>query len=429
MSGQHQPNSSIALQDGNNFYCSVEASFDPRLRGRPVCVASSGDGCVIARDALSKKLDVPMGAPIHQIPPNVRWQITFRSANFALYGDISTRIASILRDLFPAIEQYSIDENFIDLAGIPSKDHERLAAEARARILKWTGIPSCVGIGPTKTLAKLSNKRAKSTVEGVVTTMPDDPALLTYPVEDDWGVGRKLTARLGADGILTAGDLAAADVDTLRSRYGVVMARTQRELQGISCADLEEHEAQRKEIMVSRTFGKDITSQTELMQAIATFAQRACEKLRSRQLQAAGVWVFIQTNPFKQNLPQYNPSKSFRLLMPSADTREILMVAQGLAKAMFRPGYGYKKAGVSLLDLIHMDVQQGDLFAGIDQRSKAIMEVMDRTNQKFGRGSMGFAFTAWRPSGKTLEKPAWSVKRDMLSPAYTTDWKQLIRVR
>ena len=419
----------LALQDGNNFYCSVEASFDPKLRGKPVCVASSGDGCVIARDALSKKLGVPMGAPIHQIPPEVRRQITFRSANFALYGDISGRILTVLRDLFPSVEPYSIDENFIDLTGIPTKDHERLATEARARILKWVGIPSCVGIGPTKTLAKLSNKRAKSTSHGVVTTMPGDPALITYPVEDVWGVGRKLTARLGADGILTARDLANADVDTLRSRYGVVLARTQRELQGVMCAELEEHEPQRKEIMVSRTFGKDITSESDLLQAIATFAQRACEKLRARQLQAAAVWAFIQTNPFKPGVPQYNPSKSFRLLMPTTDTREILSVTQGLAKAMYRSRYAYKKAGIRLLDLTHVDVQQGDLFAQIDHRSNALMEVMDKANHKFGRGSMGFASAAWRAKNKALAKPEWSVKRDMLSPAYTTDWNQLVRVR
>lgn len=419
----------FGLVDGNNFYASVERIFNPTLRGKPVVVLSNNDGCAIARSQECKDLGVKMGQPIHEVPTAVRRQLKVLSANFGLYGDISGRIVSILRDLFPQVEVYSIDESFVSLDGIPMAEHERVAAEARARIQQWVGIPCCVGIGPTKTLAKLANKRAKKTVDGVVTAHAGDPALAAFPVEDLWGVGRKWAARLGAEGILTAADLVSADPDTLRSRYGVVLSRTQRELQGIACADLQEVEPDRQQIVVSRSFGREVVELADLQQAVATFAIRAAEKLRARSLQAGGVWVWLNTNPFKPDAKQYHPSKAFNLIAPSSDTREVLMVAQGLAKAMWREGYRYKKAGVGLLDLTHGDVHQADLFAGVDPRSAKLMEVMDAANAKFGRGTMGMASAAWRARGKTLAKPVWSMNQKSLSPAYTTRWDQLLRVR
>lgn len=419
----------FGLVDGNNFYASVERIFNPDLRGKPVVVLSNNDGCAIARSQECKDLGVKMGQPIHEVPTAVRRQLKVLSANFGLYGDISGRIVSILRDLFPQVEVYSIDESFVSLDGIPVAEHERVAAEARARIQQWVGIPCCVGIGPTKTLAKLANKRAKKTVSGVVSTLPGDPALAAFPIEDLWGVGRKWAARLGAEGILSAADLVAADPDTLRSRYGVVLSRTQRELQGVVCADLQEVEPDRQQIVVSRSFGKEVVELADLQQAVATFAIRAAEKLRARSLQAGGVWVWLNTNPFKPDAKQYHPSKAFNLIAPSSDTREVLMVAQGLAKAMWREGYRYKKAGVGLLDLTHGDVHQADLFAGVDPRSAKLMEVLDAANAKFGRGTMGMASAAWRVRGKTLAKPVWSMNQKSLSPAYTTRWDQLLRVR
>lgn len=419
----------FGLVDGNNFYASVERIFNPALRGKPVVVLSNNDGCAIARSQECKDLGVKMGQPIHEVPTAVHRQLKVLSANFGLYGDISGRIVSILRDLFPQVEVYSIDESFVSLDGIPVTEHERVATEARARIQQWVGIPCCVGIGPTKTLAKLANKRAKKTVNGVVTALAGDPALAAFPVEDLWGVGRKWAARLGAEGILTAADLVSADPDTLRSRYGVVLSRTQRELQGIACADLQEVEPDRQQIVVSRSFGKEVVELGDLQQAVATFAIRAAEKLRARSLQAGGVWVWLNTNPFKPDAKQYHPSKAFNLIAPSSDTREVLMVAQGLAKAMWREGYRYKKAGVGLLDLTHGDVHQADLFAGVDPRSAKLMEVMDAANAKFGRGTMGMASAAWRARGKALAKPVWAMNQKSLSPAYTTRWDQLLRVR
>ena len=413
----------LGLVDGNNFYASCERVFQPKLIGKPVVVLSNNDGCAIARSAECKALGVKMGQPIHEVPADVRKQLIIRSANFGLYGEISGRIVGILRDLFPRVEVYSIDESFVSFDGIP--DRERAAKEARARILQWSGIPCCVGIGPTKTLAKAANKLAKKTTHGVIDLGDEGfraSQLARYPVEDLWGVGRKFNARLGAEGILTAQDLINADPETLRARYGVVLLRTQIELQGTPCSDLQEVEPDRQQIVVSRSFGKEVIELDDLTEAVATFAIRACEKMRARALECSGVWVWLNTNPFKPDAPQYHPSKSFKLIAASSDTREILMVAQALARAMYRKGYRYKKAGIGLLDLSAGSVVQGDLFSQVDPRSKALMEVLDKTNRKFGRGTMGFASSGWK------QKPVWAMNQKSLSQAYTSRWDQLLRV-
>lgn len=417
----------LGLVDGNNFYASVERVFDPTLRGQPVCILSNNDGCVIARSNEAKALGITMGQPIHQVPPTLRRALKIRSANFALYGDLSGRIVSILRDLFPQVEVYSIDESFVSFEGIPDKDREAVAIEARARIHQWVGIPCCVGIGPTKTLAKLGNKLAKKTSHGVITATPELPALGTFPLEDVWGIGRRWAARLGADGMLTAADLIAADSDTLRSRYGVVLARTQRELQGIACADLEEHEPDRQQIIVSRSFGAEVTELEDVQQAAATFAVRAAEKLRARSLQASGFWVWVNTNPFKGDAPQYHPSRAGGFTVPTADTRTILQAVRTAITTMHRRGYRYKKAGVGLLDLNPADVLQGDLFSGVDPRSQRLMEALDIANRRFGRGAVGFAASAKRQQDDRPKQPPWATNQKSLSPAYTTRWDQLLK--
>ena len=414
----------FGLVDGNNFYASCERVFQPALLGRPVVVLSNNDGCAIARSSEAKALGVKMGQPIHEVPANIRRQLVVRSANFGLYGDLSGRVVSILRDLFPRVEVYSIDESFVSFHGIKPADRARVAAEARSRILQWTGIPCCVGIGATKTLAKAANKLGKKTTHGVVEVSDPRSQLAGYPVEDLWGVGRKWAARLGEEGIMTATDLMDADPETLRSRYGVVLARTQRELLGLACSDLMEVEPDRKQIVCSRSFGKEVVDLDDLSHAVATFAVRACEKLRKRSLMCGGVWVWLNTNPFKQGAAQYHPSKAFNLIAPSCDTREVLSVAQALTRAMHRKGYAYKKAGVGLLDLTHGDVHQADLFAGIDQRAAKLMDVLDQANRKFGRGSMGFASAVRRGA-----KPQWAMRQENLSPAYTQKWSDVLRVR
>lgn len=414
----------IGLVDANNFYVSCERVFDARLRDRPVLVLSNNDGCAIARSNEAKALGVRMGQPIHEVPSEVRRQLIVRSANFALYGDLSGRVVSILRDLFPVVEVYSCDESFVDCRGLP--DPEAAGREARARILQWVGIPCCVGLSGTKGLAKAANKMAKKTPGGVVRI--DDPVeqLRDFPVEDVWGVGRRWAARLGADGILTAGQLMAADPETLRARYGVVLARTQRELQGIACQDLDTVEPDRKQIVVSRSFGSEVESADDLVQAVSTFATRACEKLRQRSLKASGVWVWMHTNPFRAGAPQYHPSRAVPLVQATADTREVLAMAQAMVRSMYRPGYRYKKAGIGLLDLAPADLHQGDLFSGVDPRAAKLMSVLDEANRRFGRGSMTFA-SAGRRQGR--EVPVWAMRQKNLSQAYTTRWDQLLKVR
>lgn len=413
----------FGLIDGNNFYASCEQVFDPKLRGRPICILSSNDGCAIARSAPCKALGVKMGQPIHEVPPHIRRQLVIRSANFGLYGDLSGRVVGILRELFPRVEVYSIDESFVEFPA--TGDRIEVAHEARRRIERWVGIPNCVGIGPTKTLAKMANKLAKGGAGIVDLSAPHvrDAHLDRFPVEDLWGVGRKWAAKLGAEGILTAGDLARADPETLRARYGVVLARTQQELQGHPCSELEEVETERKQIIHSRSFGQEITDADQLIEAVSTFAIRAAEKLRARQLECGGVWVWVNTNPFKADARQYHPSKSFNLIKPSSDTREIVLVARALAKAMFRKDYRFKKAGVGLLDLTAGSTVQADLFSGVDPRSKSLMDTLDSVNRKYGRGTLGLAASGWRV------KPEWSMKQKSLSPAYTSRWDQLMRVR
>ncbi len=411
----------FGLVDGNNFYASCERVFQPEHNGRPLVVLSNNDGCCIARSNEAKALGVKMAQPLFEVPPHIRRQLVIRSANFGLYGDISGRIVSILRDLFPQVEVYSIDESFVTFDGI--RELETAAIEARARILQWTGIPCCVGIGSTKTLAKAGNKLAKKTTHGVVVVANPHQQLARYPVEDLWGVGRRWAARLGQDGICTATDLMNADPKTLRARYAVTLARTQRELQGVVCSELHEHEPDRQQIVCSRSFGKEVVNLDELSEAVATFAIMACEKLRARGLHAGGAWVWLNTNGFKDGAAQYHPSKALPFITPTANTREVLETTSALVRAMYRNGYRYKKAGVGLLDLTHRDHQQGDLFAGTDQRAARGMDVLDRINQKFGRGTLGFAASGWRP------KAAWGMRQENLSPAYTSRWDQLLRVR
>lgn len=413
----------IGLVDGNNFYASVERAFDPRLIGRPVVVLSSNDGAAIARSAEAKQLGIKMGQPLHEIPAAIRRQVAFRSANFRLYGDISSRIGVILEDLFPQVERYSIDELFVGFQGI--KDRECAAAEARARILQWTGVPCCVGIGSTKTLAKLANKLAKTDPTGVLDIC--EPGLRIshlagFPVGDVWGVGRKYADRLGAEGINTAEELAAADPDGIRSRYGVVLSRTQRELQGLACLEMEDVEPDRKQIVVSRSFGRDVTSKEDVGNALATFAIRGAEKMRARGLHAGGVWVWLNTNPFRQ-VRQYHPSRTRHFAIPTSDTREILALVSAMLDDMYRPGLSFKKAGIGLVDLTSMGHSQTDLFAQASPRDDRLMQVLDQANRRFGRGTMGFAASGWKA------QPAWRVKQEHVSPAYTSSWDQLIKVK
>lgn len=425
----------FGLIDGNTFYVSCERAWDASLRDVPAVVLGNGDGCCIALSPEAKALGLKIGTPIFQVPADIRKQVQVRSANFALYGDISARIVTILRDLFPRVEVYSIDENFVDVEGI--KDPVALCLEARRRILQWVGIPCCVGLGATRTLAKAGNKLAKVQSKraikagrlAVFHATPDN--IHQLPVEDVWGVGRRYTERLAQEGVQTAADLAALPAEAVRARYGVTLARTQQELRGIPCGDLELEEPDREQIVVSRMFGRDVADPYE---ALATFATVACEKMRYRDLAVAGIWVWLDGNPHKGN--GFHVSRAIPLPFPTRDTRDVLFAVRWLAKSMMKPGCLFKRGGVGLAELVRGGQRQADFFSAPDPRRERGMEVLDRINAKYGRGTLGLGTTGWKVGGARPGEPRsknkdahWRPILKALSPAYTTKWNDLLRVQ
>lgn len=412
----------FALIDGNNFYASCERVFQPELRGKPLVVLSNNDGCCIARSAEAKALGVRMAQPIFEVPPQIRRQLAVRSANFTLYGDMSARINAILRDAAPRVEIYSVDESFLDLRGI--RDRERFAHDLRTKVHRWTGIPNCIGIGPSKTLAKLANKRAKhgAGVVDVADAATRAQALEDFPVADLWGVGPRYAARLGERGITTAAHLRDAPFDDILSAFGVNLARTLRELQGQSCIELQEVEPDRQQIMVSRSFGQRVDDHEAIGQALATFLIRAAEKMRARGLVAAALGVFASTDTFRAELRQHHPHRMVNLAVPTADTRLLLGTLRGvLDRRLLREGCGYKKAGVWLTDLARPADLQGDLFSPPTAGNDTLMATLDAINRRYGRNVAGFGASGWRKS------PLWGMKQENLSPRFTTCVAELPR--
>ena len=418
----------FALVDCNNFYASCEKLFRPDLKDTPVVVLSNNDGCVVARSREAKLLGIKMGVPVFQIKSEMlRHGILAFSSNYALYTDLSSRVMRTLEEMAPRVEVYSIDEAFLDLTGIESViSLVEFGQQVRERIGHWIGITVCVGIAPTKTLAKLANHAAKKypATQGVVDlTNPDRQRrlLALVPVDDVWGVGKRLSKRLNALGITTALDLANASPRAIRDQFSVVLERTVRELNGESCIELEEIPPTKKQIVCSRSFGVKVTQFELLREAVCEYATRATEKLRKEQQQAKVLTVFIRTSPFKDNEPQYSNSASGELLIPSCDTRDFIELANHLLKRIWKDGFRYAKAGVMLSDFYDPGMFQPGLFDDVSIRSNSqqLMSVLDTINQS-GAGKVFFA-------GQGTKKD-WSMKREHLSPAYTTRWDQLPRV-
>ena len=418
----------FALVDCNNFYASCEKLFRPDLKDTPVVVLSNNDGCVVARSREAKLLGIKMGVPVFQIKSEMlRHGILAFSSNYALYTDLSSRVMRTLEEMAPRVEVYSIDEAFLDLTGIESAiSLVEFGQQVRERIGHWIGITVCVGIAPTKTLAKLANHAAKKypATQGVVDlTNPERQRrlLALVPVDDVWGVGRRLSKRLNALGITTALDLANASPRAIRDQFSVVLERTVRELNGESCIELEEIPPTKKQIVCSRSFGAKVTQFELLREAVCEYATRATEKLRKEQQQAKVMTVFIRTSPFKDNEPQYSNSASGELLIPSCDTRDFIELANHLLKRIWKDGFRYAKAGVMLSDFYDPGMFQPGLFDDVSTRanSQQLMSVLDTINQS-GAGKVFFA-------GQGTKKD-WSMKREHLSPAYTTRWDQLPRV-
>lgn len=419
----------FALVDCNNFYVSCEKLFRPDLKHKPVVVLSNNDGCIVARSKEVKALGIKMGVPVYQAREQIRQhQITCFSSNYALYADMSQRVMSLLETEAPEIEIYSIDEAFLELTGIETV--EGLLAfgkRIKANVDQCTGITVGVGIAPTKTLAKLANHAAKTypATGSVVDLM--DPArqrrlLALVDVGEVWGVGRRLSKRLQEQGICTALDLADTDPKQLRREYSVVLERTIRELNGISCLSLESVPAAKQQILCSRSFGTRITEKAQLRQAIAKYVTRAAEKLRAEGCLARVLQVFIRTGVFNASEPQYRNALTIELPHPTDDTRAFLTAAFQLFDKMYRPGFRYAKAGVMLTDFYVHGVYQADLFHSDTQSAQAtaLMKVVDNINQR-GHGQVFFAAQG--------VSPEWFMKREFLSPAYTTQWSDLPTVR
>lgn len=414
-----------ALVDVNNFYVSCERVFDWRLLGRPVVVLSNNDGCVVARSNEVKALGVKMGAPWHQLKDLTREHaIIALSSNYTLYGDMSRRVMTILADLAPRQEVYSIDECFLDCTGMPGLfAHGQLI---RRRVLMWTGLPVCVGFAPTKTLAKLANHCAKKSLAGAegvcdftALSVAELRALLQrIEVGEVWGVGPRISVKLQAMGMRSVWDLRQADAATIRDRFGVVLERTVRELRGESCLPLEALAPPKQQIMCSRSFGQEITTIEELRQSVLTYIARAAEKLRRQQSLTSAVLVFAHTNPFK-DVPQLSRQIVVPLPYPTDDTILLSQAARAGIERIFEPGYRYKKSGTMLMELQPKMQRQVTLFedpVAIARRDR-LNQAMDRINSRYGRRTVAL----W---GAGIEKP-WSMRAGNRTPAYTTDWYNL----
>jgi DNA polymerase V len=416
----------FALVDCNNFYASCERLFRPELRGKPIIVLSNNDGCVVARSDEAKACGVEMGIPLHEITELVkRRSIQVFSSNYALYGDLSARVTTVLRQLSPSLEVYSIDESFCDVSGI--NDPKGWALGLRDAVWRKVGIPVCVGMARTKTLAKVANriaKKFKAKTAGV--QLLDSPeaerkALRWLPVGDVWGIGWALERKLGGYGIKSAADFADRPEGWVRQKFGVVPTRTWLELNGTSCIELCQIEPPRKTLRTSRSFERCLTERAAVESAVATFASLTAGKLRERGLIATSLLVSLQTNSFRKSDPQYSGARFGALTVPTSNTLEIVNFALQLLSDAWADGYAYKKAGVEALELVPEGVVQGNLFDRTDrQKLERLQTSLDDIAKKWGKDALQLAVQ--RSPG------AWALRREHLSPRYTTCWSELLEV-
>ena len=421
MTQKHEP--VFALIDCNSFYASCERVFRPDLAKTPIVVLSNNDGCVIARSYDAKPY-VKMGEPFFQIKHKLKQHgIVAFSSNYALYGDLSERVMTVIESLVPAVEVYSIDEAFADLTGVPG-DLEALGRRIRAQVYKSTGIPVGVGIAGTKTLSKLANHAAKQwqAQSGGVVDLRDktkrDWVLKKCPVSDVWGIGRKMTLHLEGMGIKTAWDLSQTDPWTLRKKFSVLVEKTARELAGTACMELDEPNPPKQEICCSRAFGKRLTAVALIKEAVATYMSRAAEKLRAQQSLCKKIRVSIRTGFFNPEEAKYANGVLVELPYPTDDTRLMTRAAVEAVDRIFRPGFRYSKAEVLLVNLCQKGEYTEDLFATSQpESSEKVMGVLDAINTRWGRGTLRLA--------SVPTTPEWGMRRGMMSQSYTTRLDQL----
>jgi DNA polymerase V len=417
----------FALVDCNNFYASCERAFNPSLNGKPVVVLSNNDGCVIARSNEAKALGVPMGAPAFKFKELIEGgNIHVFSSNFALYGDMSSRVMSVLGMFCPQMEIYSIDEAFLDFSGFELHDVEKIGVEMKKRVEQWTGIPISIGFAPTKALAKAANRIAKKFAErtgGVYKIETEEQrikALKWLKVEDVWGIGRRHAKRLQEMKVLTAYDFTQLSDRWVRDMMTVVGLRLKHDLQGIPTLQMEDVK-DKKNIATTRTFDGNYTDYKLIRERVASFAVSCGEKLRRQGSCCNSLMVFLHTNGFREDLPQYSKNIVIKLPFATNSSIELAQFAEQGLQRIFKQGYAYKKAGVIVMDFTPEDNQQLKLFDNRNVKHIKLMQAMDKINNATGQQKVRLA----------VQDPGrlWKMKQEKLSPRYTTNINEIITAK
>ncbi|TYB31487.1 MAG: Y-family DNA polymerase [Candidatus Mcinerneyibacterium aminivorans] len=422
-------NTMFGLIDCNNFYVSCERVFDPSLRDVPVVILSNNDGCVVALSQEAKELSIKRGTPIFKVKDKIKkYSGKILSSNYALYGEMSERVMNILYKFSPEIEIYSIDEAFLLLKDT-NKNYKEYGKKIKKFIKNATGIPVSVGIGTTKTLAKIANHivkkdRKRRDVFVIDDKKNIDSILKKVNVENIWGIGRQYSKKLIRNEVYTAYKLKNLDLRWVKDNLGGVAGlRLVSELKGISCLPLEEVKSPKKQIVSSRSFGKDISDLSKIEEALGSYISRAAEKLRAQDSLVAVLHVFLYTNRYK-DFPQHNEMIGYKLLNPTAYTPDLIKVGKKMIRKIFKKGYSYKKTGVIFSEIINKENRQYNLFfpQRKNDKRKKIMEVYDKINSRWGKETI-------KSAASGLQKKDWNMKRNFLSRRYTTSWDEILKVK
>jgi len=413
----------IALIDCNSFYVSCERLFNPKIQKVPVVVLSNNDGCVISRSTEAKRIGIKMGEPYFKVKELVkRNNVQIFSSNYALYGDLSRRVMRVLKGFSDKIEIYSIDEAFIDLTHVKNELAEEYGKKIRERVLKWTGIPTSVGISNTKTLSKVANHVAKKNKAGVVFLKDDvNEVLKNFDISDVWGVGKQLSKLYLKNGIDNALKLKNISNSWVKKSTNVLGAKTVMELRGISCIKLDTEEAKRKSCCVSRSFGKKVESLEKLKESITTHCLNAAEKIRNDKQKTRSITVFIRTSPFNKNRKYYSNSLTIDLPIATNNSLELVKTAIEALKRIYKYGYFYQKAGIILSKLNESGEKELNLLTPIlENKSQKLMQAMDKTNSKYGRNVISVAQAGINNS--------WKMRREHSSKIDTASFDSLPKV-
>ena len=416
-----------ALVDCNNFYASCERVFNPSLQNKPVAILSNNDGCIIARSDEVKKLNLPMGAPIFKWKNFCKYhQITVLSSNYPLYGDMSARVMTILEQFSPTVEVYSIDEAFIDLTGFDQHDFNTYGKSIRQRIIKWTGIPTCVGIAPTKALCKVANKIARKFPKetgGVYVIDTEEKRLKGLKwtaIKNVWGIGRRLEKRLTLKGCKTAFDFTLLSDEWVRRNFSITEWRLKKDLEGIPTIEFEIKEIKRS-ISTTRSFEQTYSDIEDITERISTFAACCSEKLRAQKSSCHMIIIMLRSDRHKKNTEQYSASKTVVFSYSTDSTLSITKAAVEAVKTMFKKGIHYKKAGVIVTGLVPTNNHQLNLFLHENPKHKPLMSAIDHLNKKFKTNTIKLA-------NQDLQR-TWKMKQEHLSPKYTTKINDIITVK